>query len=67
MIAMWIIRLALSRRYTFVVAALLLLLVIPFLLIRTPTERLALNQYPVIGTPFYASRAINTKTERESI
>src|SRR5882672_8029366 len=35
---MWIVRLALRRPYTFVVAALLLLLVTPFILMRTPTD-----------------------------
>src|SRR6266436_664195 len=35
---MWIVRLALRRPYTFVVAALLLLLLTPFVLMRTPTD-----------------------------
>src|SRR4029078_243299 len=35
---MWIILLALRRPYTFVVAALLLLLLTPFVLLRTPTD-----------------------------
>jgi hypothetical protein len=65
---MWITRLALKNRtYTFVVATLLLLLVIPFLLIRTPTERLALNQYSGGRDPWTRPPAINTKTERENI
>ena len=35
---MWIVRLALRRPYTFVVAALVLLLLTPFVLLRTPTD-----------------------------
>ncbi len=35
---MWIVRLALRRPYTFVVAAILLLLLTPFILLRTPTD-----------------------------
>ena len=35
---MWIVRLALRRPYTFVVAAILLLLLTPFVLLRTPTD-----------------------------
>src|SRR5207302_8405819 len=35
---MWILKLALRRPYTFVVAALLLLLLTPFVLLRTPTD-----------------------------
>ena len=46
---MWIIRLALSRPYTFVVAALLLLLVTPFVLMRTPTDVLPEINIPVVS------------------
>jgi multidrug efflux pump subunit AcrB len=46
---MWIIRLALSRPYTFVVAALLLLLVTPFVLIRTPTDIFPSINIPVVS------------------
>ena len=35
---MWIVRLALRRPYTFVVAAPLLLLLTPFVLLRAPTD-----------------------------
>src|SRR5262245_18528264 len=35
---MWIVRLALRRPYTFVVCALVLLLLTPFVLLRTPTD-----------------------------
>src|SRR5437016_8250116 len=46
---MWIIRLALNRPYTFVVAALLLLLVTPFVLLRTPTDVLPEINIPVVS------------------
>jgi multidrug efflux pump subunit AcrB len=46
---MWIIRLALNRPYTFVVAALLLLLVTPFVLIRTPTDIFPSINIPVVS------------------
>src|SRR2546430_2723659 len=46
---MWIIRLALGRPYTFVVAALLLLLVTPFVLMRTPTDVLPEINFPVVS------------------
>src|ERR1700740_219452 len=46
---MWIIRLALKRPYTFVVAALLLLLVTPFVLLRTPTDVLPNINIPVVS------------------
>src|SRR6476646_1096527 len=47
--AMWLIRLALNRPYTFVVAALLRLLVTPFVLIRTPTDVLPEINIPVVS------------------
>ena len=56
---MWIIRLALSRPYTFVVTALLLLLVTPFVLIGTPTDVLPSINIPVVRAPLDASLAIN--------
>ncbi len=46
---MWIVRLALRRPYTFVVAALLLLLVTPFVLMRTPTDIFPSIDIPVIS------------------
>jgi multidrug efflux pump subunit AcrB len=46
---MWIVRLALRRPYTFVVAALLLLLVTPFVLLRTPTDIFPNIDIPVIS------------------
>jgi multidrug efflux pump subunit AcrB len=46
---MWIIRLALKRPYTFVVAALLLLLMTPLILTRTPTDVLPNVNIPVVS------------------
>src|SRR5436190_1076783 len=46
---MWIVRLALSRPYTFVVASLLLLLVTPFVLLRTPTDIFPSINIPVVS------------------
>ncbi|HEY3660386.1 MAG TPA: efflux RND transporter permease subunit, partial [Candidatus Udaeobacter sp.] len=46
---MWIIRLALRRPYTFVVAALLLLLMTPFVLTRTPTDIFPSINIPVVS------------------
>ena len=43
---MWIVRLALRRPYTFVVRALVLLLLTPFVLLRTPTDI-----FPAINIP----------------
>lgn len=46
---MWIVRLALSRPYTFVVMALVLLLVTPVVLLRTPTDIFPAVNIPVIS------------------
>src|SRR6266436_1900888 len=46
---MWIVRLALSRPYTFVVASLLLLLLTPFVLLRTPTDIFPSINIPVVS------------------
>lgn len=46
---MWIVRLALRRPYTFVVAALVLLLLTPFVLLRTPTDIFPEINIPVIS------------------
>ena len=46
---MWIVRLALRRPYTFVVLALLLLLLTPFVLVRTPTDILPSIDIPVVS------------------
>lgn len=46
---MWIVRLALRRPYTFVVCALVLLLLTPFVLLRTPTDIFPAINIPVIS------------------
>src|ERR1700677_3353035 len=46
---MWIVSLALRRPFTFVVAALLLLLVTPFVLMRTPTDIFPSINIPVVS------------------
>src|ERR1700719_2303325 len=46
---MWIVRLALRRPYTFVVAALLLVLMTPFVLTRTPTDIFPSINIPVVS------------------
>ena len=46
---MWIVRLALRRPYTFVVAALLLVMLTPFILLRTPTDIFPAINIPVIS------------------
>jgi multidrug efflux pump subunit AcrB len=46
---MWIVRLALRRPYTFVVAALVLVLLSPFILLRTPTDIFPAINIPVIS------------------
>src|SRR4051812_26688940 len=46
---MWIVRLALSRPYTFIVLALAILLTTPVVLLRTPTDILPEINIPVIS------------------
>jgi multidrug efflux pump subunit AcrB len=46
---MWIVRLALSRPYTFVVAAILLVLMTPFVLTKTPTDIFPSINIPVVS------------------
>ena len=46
---MWIVRLALRRPYTFVVLCLLLLLLTPFILLRTPTDIFPAINIPVVS------------------
>ncbi|MDB6028979.1 MAG: cation/multidrug efflux pump, partial [Verrucomicrobiales bacterium] len=46
---MWIVRLALSRPYTFIVFALLLILLSPFMLLRTPTDIFPVINIPVVS------------------
>jgi len=46
---MWIVRLALRRPYTFVVAALILVLLTPFIMLRTPTDIFPSIDIPVVS------------------
>jgi multidrug efflux pump subunit AcrB len=46
---MWIVRLALRRPYTFVVGALVLILLTPFVLLRTPTDIFPSINIPVVS------------------
>ena len=46
---MWIVRLALNRPYTFVVAALMILLVSPVVILRTPTDIFPNINIPVVS------------------
>jgi multidrug efflux pump subunit AcrB len=46
---MWIVRLALRRPYTFVVASLVLVLIMPFVLLRTPTDIFPSINIPVVS------------------
>ena len=50
---MWIVKLALSRPYTFVVAALVLLLLTPFVLLRTPTDIFPEINIPVVSVVWW--------------
>src|ERR1019366_6120264 len=47
---MWIVRVALNRPYTFVVLALLILLVSPLVILRTPTDIFPNIDIPVLAT-----------------
>jgi multidrug efflux pump subunit AcrB len=49
----WIVKLALSRPYTFVVAALVLLLLTPFVLVRTPTDIFPEINIPVVSVVWW--------------
>jgi multidrug efflux pump subunit AcrB len=57
---MWIVRLALRRPYTFVVGALVLLLLTPFVLMRTPTDIFPSIDIPVI-TIIWQYQGLNAK------
>lgn len=62
---MWIVRLALRRPYTFVAAALLLLLLTPFIISRTPTDIFPSINIPVISVVWqYTGLAANQIEQR---
>src|SRR5579871_1387901 len=49
---MWIVRVALSRPYTFIVLALLILILAPVVILRTPTDIFPNIDIPVIAAAF---------------
>jgi multidrug efflux pump subunit AcrB len=63
---MWIVRLALRRPYTFVVAALVLLLLTPFVLQRTPTDIFPEINIPVISV-VWIYNGLNAREVEERI
>ena len=63
---MWIVRLALRRPYTFVVAALVLLLLTPFVLLRTPTDIFPEINIPVISV-VWVYNGLNAREVEERI
>ena len=63
---MWIVQLALRRPYTFVVAALVLLLLTPFVLLRTPTDIFPGINIPVVSV-VWIYNGLNAKEVEERI
>ncbi len=63
---MWIVQLALRRPYTFVVAALVLLLLTPFVLLRTPTDIFPEINIPVISV-VWTYNGLNAREMEERI
>ena len=62
---MWIVRLALRRPYTFVATALLLLLLTPYILTRTPTDIFPSINIPVVSVVWqYNGLAANQIEQR---
>src|SRR5271170_4595809 len=59
---MWIVRLALNRPYTFIVVALLILLLAPAIILRTPTDI-----FPNINIPVISVAWIYTGLDPEDI
>lgn len=63
---MWIVQLALRRPYTFVVAALVLLLLTPLVLLRTPTDIFPAINIPVVSA-VWMYNGLNAKEIEERI
>ncbi len=63
---MWIVRVALARPYTFVVLALLILILAPVVILRTPTDIFPNIDIPVIGAAFNYS-GLNAQEMEERI
>src|SRR5271163_2411915 len=64
---MWIVRLALRRPYTFVVAAIVLLLLTPFVLLRTPTDIFPAINIPVVSVIWQYAGLNPTEMEQRII
>src|SRR5438094_2888844 len=64
---MWIVKLALRRPYTFVVAALVLLLLTPFVLWRTPTDIFPAINIPVISVIWQYAGLNATEVEQRLV
>jgi multidrug efflux pump subunit AcrB len=58
---MWIVRVALDRPYTFVVLALLILILSPVIILRTPTDIFPNINIPVIAAAWQYS-GMNTRS-----
>ncbi len=63
---MWIVRVALARPYTFIVLALLILILAPVVILRTPTDIFPNIDIPVIGAAFNYS-GLNAQEMEERI
>ncbi len=64
---MWIVQLALRRPYTFVVVAILLLLVTPFVLLRTPTDIFPAINIPVVSVIWTYAGLTETDIEKRFV
>ena len=64
---MWIVRLALRRPYTFVVLSLVLLLLTPFILLRTPTDIFPSIDIPVISVIWQYAGLSPTEIEQRIV
>ena len=64
---MWIVRLALRRPLTFVVGALLLLLLTPFVLLRTPTDIFPSINIPVVSVIWHYTGLSSKEIEQRFI
>ena len=61
---MWIVRIALDRPYTFVVLALLILILSPVVILRTPTDIFPNINIPVIAVAWQIHRLEPGRTGR---
>jgi hypothetical protein len=61
---MWIVRLALNRPYTFIVLAILILLLSPAVILRTPTDIFPNIDIPVISVAWSRTAALSPRCDR---